>query len=100
MQVTGTTSHADVVSFLWTNLTGSTSGAAQAASVVALPDVGLSVGVFTTLAANLAFNTEHINLGGWRRAGWSSTTDFKPASPSVEQLRRDSVNQNARWSTA
>lgn len=69
VKVTGKSSHADVVSLLWTNLAGSTPSPAQAAPVVALLDEGMSVGMLTTQAANLSLNTDHINLVGLAQSG-------------------------------
>jgi Ca2+-binding RTX toxin-like protein len=65
----GKTSHADVVSLLWTNLVGVAPTTAQAAPVVALLDGGVSVGELTVVVAELSLNTENINLVGLAQSG-------------------------------
>jgi hypothetical protein len=67
----GKTSHADVVSLLWTNLVGVAPTTAQAAPVVVLLDggVSVSVGVLTVVVAELSLNTENINLLGLAQSG-------------------------------
>lgn len=65
----GKTSHADVVDLLWFNLFGLVPTSAQAAPVVALLDGGVSVGTLTVVAADLALNSENINLVGLVQTG-------------------------------
>ncbi|MBK6296467.1 MAG: hypothetical protein IPF55_21355 [Rhodoferax sp.] len=69
VEVTGKTSHAEVVSLLWNNLFGAAPTTAQVAPGVALLDGGMTVGTLTVLAADSSLNTENIGLVGLGQSG-------------------------------
>ncbi|HSW03449.1 calcium-binding protein [Aquabacterium sp.] len=69
VSATGKTSHADIVSLLWTNLFGAAPTAEEAAPVIAWLDGGMTVGALTVLAADLELNTSHIDLVGLAQTG-------------------------------
>jgi Ca2+-binding RTX toxin-like protein len=66
----GATTNARVVNLLWTNLFHSAPTAAEASPYVAMLDDGsLSVGALGVIAADLAENTNNINLTGLQQTG-------------------------------
>jgi hypothetical protein len=69
LDAAGAKTNDQIVSLLWTNLTGTKATPADKQPFIALLENGMTAGALTHLAADSSFNTVNINLVGLAQTG-------------------------------